>query len=61
MNEEHAIPDFQQGAKRADGDSPAWFQCGTCGRWWDDSLITGITPTPAGRCPFEYEHDDEDD
>ena len=28
--------------------------CGNCGRSWDDSLVTSITPTPAGRCPFEY-------
>lgn len=30
--------------------------CGTCLRTWDDSVITGVTPVPAGRCPFEYEH-----
>ena len=23
--------------------------CGNCGRSWDDSIVTGITPTPAGR------------
>jgi hypothetical protein len=27
--------------------------CGHCGRSWDDSIITHITPTPAARCPFE--------
>ena len=27
--------------------------CGDCGRAWDDSIITGVTPAPAGRCPFE--------
>lgn len=31
--------------------------CGTCGRSWDDGKVTGWTPTPSGRCPFEYFHD----
>lgn len=26
--------------------------CGTCGAEWDDREI----PTPAGRCPWEYDH-----
>lgn len=30
--------------------------CGNCGRTWDDGIPTGLTPTPAGRCPFEYMH-----
>lgn len=30
--------------------------CGTCGRSWDDSIATGSTPAPSGRCPFEYYH-----
>ena len=30
--------------------------CGTCGRSWDDAVITGWTPAPSGRCPFEYFH-----
>lgn len=34
--------------------------CGTCGRAWNDSVSTAVTPVPAGRCPFEYEHPDED-
>lgn len=33
-------------------------QCGTCLHWWDDAVITSMTPTPAGRCPFEYDHED---
>jgi hypothetical protein len=33
--------------------------CGTCGRSWDDSVITSVTPVPGGRCPFEAEHDTE--
>lgn len=35
--------------------------CGACGRAWDDSVATAWTPAPAGRCPFEYEHDDDDE
>lgn len=31
-------------------------QCGTCGRYWDDGVATGMTPAPGGRCPFEYFH-----
>lgn len=31
-------------------------KCGTCSLWWDDANITSITPTPAGRCPFEAFH-----
>lgn len=27
--------------------------CGSCGRSWDDSIVTGITPAPSARCPFE--------
>lgn len=29
---------------------------GACGLSWDDDVVTGITPAPAGRCPFEYFH-----
>lgn len=35
--------------------------CGHCGRSWNDALSSGITPTPSGRCPFEYEHVYEDE
>lgn len=35
-------------------------QCGTCHRWWDDAKSTSMTPTPSGRCPFEYFHADTD-
>jgi len=41
---------------RNGGPPPGWCKCGTCGRSWDDSKSTGLTPTPAGRCPFEYWH-----
>mgnify|MGYP007044121884 CR=1 FL=1 len=27
--------------------------CGECGRSWDDSIPTSMTPAPSGRCPFE--------
>lgn len=30
--------------------------CGTCGLSWDDSIATGYTPAPGGRCPFEEFH-----
>lgn len=35
---------------------PHFVRCGTCHRAWDDSRSTALTPTPAGRCPFEYWH-----
>ncbi len=34
-----------------------WMTCGTCGRTWNDAHGTELTPVPAGRCPFEYEHE----
>ena len=30
--------------------------CGECGRSWDDSVSTSVTPTPSGRCAFESDH-----
>ena len=33
--------------------------CGTCGRSWDDTASTSRTPVPAGRCPFEDQHEPE--
>ena len=27
--------------------------CGDCGRSWDDSIVTHMTPAPSARCPFE--------
>jgi hypothetical protein len=30
--------------------------CGTCKRSWDDGIVTGMTPTPSARCPFEQFH-----
>lgn len=34
--------------------------CGTCGRSWNDALVSSVTPVPSGRCPFEYEHEEEE-
>ena len=34
--------------------------CGTCGITWDDAVVTGVTPAPSGRCPFEYDHEEEE-
>lgn len=31
--------------------------CGTCGRTWDDGVITSLTPAPSARCPFEWFHE----
>ena len=31
--------------------------CGSCGRTWNDALVTAYTPAPAARCPFEAWHD----
>ncbi len=33
--------------------------CGVCGLSWDDDQPTTWTPTPGGRCPFEYFHGNE--
>jgi hypothetical protein len=40
-------------AKHPDADIAT---CGECGRSWDDHHVTGRTPTPSARCPFEYSH-----
>lgn len=60
-----ANPDLSWGRRRnAEGD---WEEntiatCGECGLSWDDGVSTSMTPTPSGRCPFEYFHEygDED-
>lgn len=36
-------------------------RCGDCGLCWDDSEVTGMTPAPAGRCPFEAFHVEAED
>ncbi|AVE00735.1 hypothetical protein KNU14_gp83 [Gordonia phage Buggaboo] len=37
-------------------DLAAIATCGACGRRWDDAHVSSVTPTPSGRCPFEYDH-----
>ena len=32
------------------------MECGHCGRTWNDREM----PTPAARCPYEYDHEDDD-
>ena len=38
-------------------EDPRATVCGHCHRGWDDTVSTSVTPTPSGRCPFEYEHE----
>ncbi len=45
------------GVVELDPANPNAAVCGHCGRGWDDSVITGLTPTPSARCPFEYDHE----
>ncbi len=40
---------------------PRIYTDGNCGLSWDDSIITGMTPAPSARCPFEYFHEYDDD
>lgn len=32
--------------------------CGTCGKSWNDALISSRTPAPSGRCPYEHIHEE---
>lgn len=43
------------GVRQVTPATPGAIVCGTCGRAWDRDI------TPAGRCPWEDEHDDEPD
>lgn len=57
-----AIPkDWPVQSVEPDGSNPNLATCGTCGRTWDDSVSTSMTPTPSGRCPFEYFHSEVPD
>lgn len=50
---------YYKGVKYVAPDRPApeqFMRCGHCRRAWDDMKSTGLTPTPAGRCPFEHLH-----
>jgi hypothetical protein len=49
------VPDEWEVQPDPDGNAT----CGACGLSWDDTKVTGITPTPSGRCPFEYFHHEE--
>ena len=51
-----------EGRLQTDGDGRPVVQmttCGACGFTWNDALITSLTPVPAGRCPNEYNHEEE--
>ena len=51
----HPVKPLRAGS-RAYREAKDLCTCGSCGRSWDDGKVTGMTPTPAGRCPFEYFH-----
>lgn len=51
--------DFEVRPLQPGENPPGKTTCGTCGLSWDDDIVTGITPAPSARCPFEYFHDDE--
>jgi hypothetical protein len=36
-------------------------KCGTCGKSWNDALITERTPAPSARCPYESIHEEIDE
>lgn len=46
---------------RLDPTDPRATVCGTCGAAWDDTVSTSVTPTPAGRCPWEADHQAQPD
>lgn len=48
---EHPVKPLRAGQKAIEP-----VRCGTCGLRWDDGKCTAWTPTPSGRCPFEYFH-----
>jgi hypothetical protein len=52
-----AIPeDFPVRPLEEHDDAECRTTCGSCGRSWDDAVITSYTPVPAARCPFETWH-----
>jgi hypothetical protein len=53
--------DFEVHVLDEDEKPEARTVCLTCHRAWDDSVSTGRTPTPGGRCPFEEFHLDADE
>lgn len=55
----HNLDNFPVRSLKDDEPAKDRMTCGTCNRSWDDSIVTGYTPTPSGRCPFEFFHDTE--
>jgi len=51
--------DFPVRVLRAGDEAEDRTTCNTCGRSWDDAVVTGYTPAPSARCPFETYHKDE--
>jgi hypothetical protein len=35
--------------------------CGECKLTWNDAAVSSVTPTPGGRCPFEYHHEEAEE
>ena len=54
VTKDFAVKQICRGSKAATDKGVA--TCGTCNRMWNDTVSTGWTPVPAGRCPFEYFH-----
>jgi hypothetical protein len=48
--------DFPVQPVRAGQSAADAVTCGHCGLTWDDAIVTGMTPAPSARCPFEYFH-----
>jgi hypothetical protein len=49
-------PDYPVQPFTGDTSLDAIATCGSCGRSWDDSVVTSMTPAPSARCPFEPFH-----
>jgi hypothetical protein len=52
---DYPVKQIRRGTKAARV-ARALAECGTCGRLWDDGIVTGMTPAPSARCPFEPFH-----
>lgn len=51
--DDRCVVELRSGSTR-----PGAAVCGVCGRTWDDSVSTAVTPAPGGRCPYEATHDE---
>lgn len=49
-------PDFAVQPLAVGAEAKDHMTCGHCGLSWDNAIPTSWTPTPSGRCPFEYYH-----